>query len=137
MLSASPIKPIALQVKATSESGVDQYIAFNSAKGANAQNDEADDLVTIVEWQTAIGYAQSSLKGYIGQGESFNLAGNKVLTVQCINTAATPSVACVCVGENSQTCPNNCSCVVCSILSGGDCKKEPKCKFDKGNCRPI
>lgn len=41
----NPRKAVVLQVK--SASGPDQYIGFNSAKGANFQNDEADDQVSI------------------------------------------------------------------------------------------
>lgn len=90
--------------------GSDLYIAFNSAKGANAQNVEADDMVTIVEWITTSGYSPSSLKGYIAQGETFSLGNDLTVTAQCINTSLTPSVACVCVKESSQTCPNDCAC---------------------------
>jgi hypothetical protein len=43
-------RAVALQVK--SVSGPDQYIAFNSAKGANFQNDEADDQVSILRSST-------------------------------------------------------------------------------------
>jgi hypothetical protein len=86
--------------------GSDQYITFNSAKRSNAQNVEADDLVTIVEWNTTSGYATSSLKKYIAQGESFLLGNGLPVTAQCINTAVTPSVACVCVKESSRTCPS-------------------------------
>jgi hypothetical protein len=90
--------------------GSDQYIAFNSAKGANAQNVEADNLVTIVEWNTTSGYSPSSLKGYIAQGETFLLGHGLTVTAQCINTSLTPSVACVCVKQRSQTCPSDCAC---------------------------
>lgn len=41
----NPRKAVVLQVK--SATGPDQYIGFNSAKGANFQNDEADDQVSI------------------------------------------------------------------------------------------
>jgi hypothetical protein len=92
--------------------GNDHYIGFNSAKGANAQNVEASDMVTIVEWHTTdvnryVGYY---LKGYRAQDESFLLGNGITVTAQCINTAVTPSIACVCVEERSQICPSDCAC---------------------------
>lgn len=32
------------------------------------------------------------------------------MAAQCINTAVTPSIACVCVEERSQICPSDCAC---------------------------
>ncbi|KAL3769200.1 hypothetical protein ACHAWO_000846 [Cyclotella atomus] len=92
--------------------GNDHYIGFNSAKGANAQNVEASDMVTIVEWHTTdvnryVGYY---LKGYRAQDESFLLGNGITVTAQCINTAVTPSIACVCGEERSQICPSDCAC---------------------------
>ena len=82
---------------------------FNSAKGANAQNDEADNLVTMMEY-TGTGYAVSSLKGYIGQGGSFTTTEGRIVSAECIDTSITPSLACVCVRESGQTCPTDCTC---------------------------
>jgi hypothetical protein len=132
----------AVALKVIGPEDTDQYIAFNSAKGANAQNDEADDLVTIVERAKAIGYAASSLKGYIAQGESFLLGNGLTVTVQCINIATTPSVACVCVKDSSQTCPTDCSCIAtvdCSkITQRGPCQeKQGVCVWNKGSCYPV
>jgi hypothetical protein len=88
--------------------GIDKYIGFNSAKGANFQNDLASDMVTIVEWNTTSGYIPSSLKGYIAQGETFLLENGITVTAKTINTMVSPSVACVCVKESHQTCPSDC-----------------------------
>eukprot|EP00584_Thalassiosira_punctigera_P019424 CAMPEP_0172555260 /NCGR_PEP_ID=MMETSP1067-20121228/58322_1 /TAXON_ID=265564 ORGANISM="Thalassiosira punctigera, Strain Tpunct2005C2" /NCGR_SAMPLE_ID=MMETSP1067 /ASSEMBLY_ACC=CAM_ASM_000444 /LENGTH=884 /DNA_ID=CAMNT_0013343775 /DNA_START=163 /DNA_END=2813 /DNA_ORIENTATION=- len=104
---SSPRKAIALQVFT---GGTPQYIGFNSAKGANLQNKEADDHVTIYEY-SGTGYAVSSLKGYVTQGNSFTTTQGRVITAQCINTVVTPSLACVCVRRNiHETCPTNCAC---------------------------
>jgi hypothetical protein len=109
---ATSRKAVVLQVIVPG--GSDQYIAFNSAKGANAQNDEADNLVTIVEWNTG-GYSTSWLKGYIAQGESFVLGNGLIVSAQCINTKITPSIACVCVKESYQTCPSDCNCEIAFV----------------------
>merc|ERR1712232_850252 len=74
----------------------DYFIAFNRAVGVNADNDEADNLVTIVQvtGNNGEGYAQSFLRGYIGQGQSFTLDGfggsakNIVIEVVNIDTSS-------------------------------------------------
>jgi hypothetical protein len=104
---STPRKAVVLRVETGTTTP--QYIAFNSAKGANYQNDEADNLVTIVEY-TGTGYAVSSLKGYIGAGSTFTTAQGRIVEAQCINTAVTPSLACVCVRDAGQTCPTDCAC---------------------------
>lgn len=95
------------------------------------------DQVTIVEW-AAGGYSTSLLKGYIKQGESFNLSKGKrgkVVTAQCIDTTVTPSVACVCIREDGQTCPDLCSCVEPSdcaqINAPRDCRQTSGCTWNR------
>ena len=102
-----PRKAVALQI----QNGLNtpQYVSFNSAKGANFQNVEAPDLVTIVEY-SGIGYGVSSLKGYISQGNSFTTTQGRIISAECINTEVTPSLACVCVRESYQSCPSDCIC---------------------------
>ena len=100
-------KKIALKIE--NGSARPQYVAFNSAKGANAQNDEADDKVTMVEY-TGTGYAVSSLKGYVAQGGSMTTTQGRIISAECIDTSITPSLACVCVRESGQTCPSDCTC---------------------------
>ena len=103
----NPRKAIALKIE--NGSTTPQYVKFNSAKDANSQNDEADNLVTITEY-TGKGYGVSSLQGYIGAGGSFPTAQGRIVEALCINTAETPSLACVCVRSSTQTCPNDCQC---------------------------
>ena len=50
----------------------DQFIGFNRAVGINAQNDEADDEVTIIQTgNNGENYFQSFLKAHMIKGESF------------------------------------------------------------------
>jgi len=106
-LQSEPRKKIALKI--ANGTTRPQYIAFNSAKGANAQNDEADNQVTMMEY-TGTGYAVSSLKGYITQGNSMTTTEGRIVSAECIDTSVTPSLACVCVRESDQTCPTDCTC---------------------------
>jgi hypothetical protein len=104
---AVPRKAVAIKVP--NESNTPHYIAFNSAKGANSQNKIASNQVTIVEY-TGASYSYSSLKGYLSAGESFTTPQGRRISVECINTSATPSLACVCVKPSGpQSCPS-CSC---------------------------
>ena len=105
-LQSEPRKKIALKI--LNGSTRPQYVAFNSAKGANVQNDEADNQVTMMEY-TGTGYAVSSLKGYVAQGGSMTTAQGRIVSAECIDTSITPSLACVCVRESGQTCPP-CTC---------------------------
>ena len=51
----------------------DQFIGFNRAVGINAQNDEADNEVTIVQTgNNGENYSQSVLKAHLVQGESYS-----------------------------------------------------------------
>ena len=99
----------AVVIKVLNNSTTPQYVAFNSAKGSNFQNDEADDLITLVEY-SGTGYGASSLKGYISEGRSITTTQGRIVTVQCINTEITPSLACVCVRDGTQECPTDCEC---------------------------
>jgi cell division septation protein DedD len=74
------------------------YIGFNRAIGANAQNDEADDEVTIVK-ANSDGTSQSYLQAHLIQGESHtigNFAGtgkDLVITANTIDTSTSPGRA--------------------------------------------
>ena len=55
----------------------DYFIGFNRATGANAQNDEADDELTIVKTgNNGELYSQSYLQAHLTAGESHILVGN-------------------------------------------------------------
>jgi len=74
------------------------YVGFNRATGANAQNDEADNEVTIVK-ANAAGTSQSYLQAHLIQGESHtivNFAGtgnNLIITANTIVTSTSPGRA--------------------------------------------
>mmetsp|Transcript_18161 Transcript_18161/g.26955 ORF Transcript_18161/g.26955 Transcript_18161/m.26955 type:complete len:609 (+) Transcript_18161:76-1902(+) len=59
-------------VKIETGTSTDQFIGFNRAVGINAQNDEADNEVTIVQTgNNGENYSQSQLKAHLIQGESY------------------------------------------------------------------
>ena len=62
-------------VKLETGAGNDFFVGFNRAARANAQNDEADDEVTIVQVNSndGEGYSQSFLKATLLQGESYTI----------------------------------------------------------------
>ena len=89
----------------------DYFIGFNRATGANAQNDEADNEVTITtSGNNGVGYSQSFLKAHLIKGESYtitNFAGsgqNLVITADDINIGTVPGVATICVAYEGQSC---------------------------------
>jgi hypothetical protein len=84
------------------ESGTstDLFVAFNRAVGMNAENDEADNEVTIVETgNNGISYSQSYLKAHLIQGESHTFpsygpaALPLIITVQTIDLVSNPGTA--------------------------------------------
>jgi hypothetical protein len=94
-------KPVVIKIETGAED--DYFVGFNRAIRANAQNDEADNEVTIVQVVDGNGesYSQSWLRATLIQGESFiipNFAGTgNPLTIAAtnINLASNPGVATV------------------------------------------
>ena len=65
--------PVVLKLE--TGTATDIFVAFNRATGANAQNDEVDDELTIIEsGANGEGYSQSFLRGNFLAGESHALA---------------------------------------------------------------
>jgi cell division septation protein DedD len=94
----------------------DLFVGFNRATGANAQNDEGDDLVTViqVDQRNGEGYSQSYLKaklGFVGDrtGESYTIldfggTGNSLtITALSIDLSVNPAIATVKFEYNSIT----------------------------------
>ena len=65
----NPLPPVITKLRTGTSK--DFYLVFNRATGANAQNDEADNLVTLVEANNPMPQTVSSLKWYGGQGSSY------------------------------------------------------------------
>jgi hypothetical protein len=87
-------------VKLETGTSDDFFIGFNRAVGANSQNDEADNEVTIVTTgNNGISYSQSFLQAHLIQGESHtitNFGGTGVdlkITAESINISSTPGTA--------------------------------------------
>ncbi|GFH46416.1 hypothetical protein CTEN210_02890 [Chaetoceros tenuissimus] len=87
------------------------YIGFNRAIGANAQNDEADNEVTIVKANSA-GTSQSYLQAHLVQGESHaiinfgnnNIGKDVVITAEQIDISTTPGTATVSFSYQQTDC---------------------------------
>ena len=87
------------------------YIGFNRAIRANAQNDEADDEVTIVK-ANSDGTSQSYLQAHLIQGESHaiinfgnnNIGNDVVITTEQIDTSTTPGTATVSISYQQTDC---------------------------------
>jgi len=97
-------------VKIETGTNTDYFVGFNRAAGANAQNDEADDLVTIVETgNNGDRYSQSYLKGYIGVGQSYTFSNwqgsgsDLTISVQTINLGSIPGTADVTISYGTVT----------------------------------
>ena len=88
-------------VKLETGSSQDFFVGFNRAVGVNAQNDEADDEVTIVQVSGGNGdsYAQSSLKAHMIPGESYTITNfggsgkNVVVSTSAIDKTSNPGTA--------------------------------------------
>lgn len=88
-------------IKLESGGGGDWFIGFNRAYGPNADNVQADNLVTIYNVMDGNGdtYSTSSLKGVLRSGQSSaitdwrNTGSNLVITVKEINLQARPGYA--------------------------------------------
>jgi len=99
-------------VKIETGTNTDFFVGFNRAAGANAQNDEADDLVTIIETgNNGISYSQSYLKGYIGVGEKYTFTNwqgsgqDLAISVGSIDTAGIPGTAVVSIATDGTPFP--------------------------------
>jgi hypothetical protein len=100
-LQPTPLRPVALKISATS--AVPMYVGFNSDKGANAQNDEADNEATLVQ-KAGHRYGPSWLRAHLEEGEGHDYEG-VLVEATCIDATITPSVACVCVRREDEACP--------------------------------
>jgi len=88
--------------------GNDYFVAFNRATGVNADNDQADDEVTIVQVDGGNGesYSQSYLKATLSQGEAYTISSfggtskNIVVEVTNINLSTNPGTATIVFGTD-------------------------------------
>lgn len=87
-------------VKLETNTNTDYFIGFNRAIGANAQNDEADNEIVIVETgSNGEAYSQSYLKAHLVQGESYTIENfsvgvlNLTITAKKIDLSLDPAVA--------------------------------------------
>ena len=93
-------------IKVETGTNTDYFVGFNRAAGANAENIEAGDLVTIIETgNNGESYHESQLKGYIGTGEVYtftNWNGNGqdlVISVGNIDITSNPGTAQVTISK--------------------------------------
>ena len=100
-------------VRLSGVSGADYFIAFNRATGPNAQNDEADDKVTIVQVDGNFGdsYSQSFLRATLLQGQSHSMSiGGKTVTV-AVNSIdiinSSPGTAVITISADGTPFPTN------------------------------
>jgi len=92
-----------LQIGDTNPPSGAYFVGFNRATGANEQNDEADNEVTIITVTSGVGtqYSQSFLKAHLVQGESYTITNfynsgkDLVVTANTIDLDANPAVATV------------------------------------------
>ena len=89
-------------VKLETNTNADYFIGFNRATGANSQNDEGDDQVTVIQVTggNGLGYSQSFLRARLTQGgtytiENFPNAGGATLSIRAdaINIGTNPGLA--------------------------------------------
>merc|ERR1740124_919526 len=82
-------------IKLETGTSTDYFVGFNRATGITAQNDEADDEVTIIETgSNGESYSQSFLKVTLRQGESYTVQNQEVLvTVESIDISTDPGTA--------------------------------------------
>ena len=95
-------------VKVETGTGADYFIGFNRAIGVNAENDEADNEVTIVKVGSGHGesYSQSYLMATLVQGESYTIPGfDWVIEPQKIDIVADPAVATVSIISTALDAP--------------------------------
>ena len=82
-------------IKLETGTSTDYFVGFNRATGIDAQNDEVDDEVTIIETgANGESYSQSFLKATLRQGESCTVQEQEVLvTVERIDISTNPGTA--------------------------------------------
>jgi len=100
-----------VDIKIETGTSEDYFIGFNRATGPNAQNDEADDEVTIVQTgNNGASYSQSSLKSHLTEGESYTFSNWKgsgedlSVIVDAIDITSTPGTAQVTIQLGSAPC---------------------------------
>jgi len=125
---------IPVDIKIETGTSEDYFIGFNRAAGPNAQNDEADDEVTIVQTgNNGISYSQSSLKSHLTEGESYTFSNWKgsgedlSVIVNAIDITSTPGTAQVTIQLGSFPCqgyPTPAPTTPSPTPSTGPCTKE-------------
>ncbi|EJK56365.1 hypothetical protein THAOC_23761 [Thalassiosira oceanica] len=117
-------------IKLETDSSNDFFLGFNRARGINADNDEGDNLVTVIETGSdGEGYSQSFLRAKKSQGgahtlENFGGTGNDLeIVVDQINQGGSFWTATVTIGW-----------VDC--LTDNDCNPNPLC-FQAETCNVI
>eukprot|EP00548_Thalassiothrix_antarctica_P016216 CAMPEP_0194194290 /NCGR_PEP_ID=MMETSP0154-20130528/75503_1 /TAXON_ID=1049557 /ORGANISM="Thalassiothrix antarctica, Strain L6-D1" /LENGTH=954 /DNA_ID=CAMNT_0038918707 /DNA_START=30 /DNA_END=2890 /DNA_ORIENTATION=- len=105
-------RPHPVVVKIETGTSTDYFVGFNRAAGANADNDEADDLVTIIETgNNGESYSQSFLKGYIGTGQAYTFTNwqdsgqDLVIYVENIDITSNPGTAQVTISTDGTQVP--------------------------------
>jgi len=125
---------IPVDIKIETGTSEDYFIGFNRAAGPNAQNDEADDEVTIVQTgNNGESYSQSSLKSHLTEGESYTFSNWKgsgedlSVIVNAIDITSTPGTAQVTIQLGSFPCqgyPTPAPTTPSPTPSTGPCTKE-------------
>merc|ERR1712176_1515278 len=125
-----------VDIKIETGTSDDYFIGFNRATGPNAQNDEADDEVTIVQTgNNGESYSQSSLKSHLTEGESYIFSNWKgsgedlSVVVNAIDITSTPGTAQVTIQLGSAPCqgyPTSAPTTPSPTPSTGPCTKEVK-----------
>ncbi len=108
-------------VKLETNTNTDYFIGFNRAIGANAQNDEADNEIVIVETgSNGEAYSQSYLKAHLVQGESYTIENfsvgvlNLTITAKKIDLSLDPAVASIEISTTGAP-PPSCNTVSIAI----------------------
>lgn len=103
-------RSIPVVAKLETGTSVDFFVGFNRAIGINEHNDEADDMLTIVQSdEDGENYSQSWLKATLTDGELYTLdnfggSGNQlVVRVTNIDRSSVPWIANVVAGINGAT----------------------------------
>uniref|UniRef100_A0A7S4R946 Uncharacterized protein n=2 Tax=Ditylum brightwellii TaxID=49249 RepID=A0A7S4R946_9STRA len=141
----------------------DYFVGFNRAVGPNAQNDEADNEVTIVQVEGGEGhhYAQSYLKAHLLTGESYTIDNfantGQPLTIKAtyINLSTSPGTASIQIlyGSDLHECESSDECsddgIYCNgvemcdtsasfpgacVSSGDPCQLGSKCSETTQSC---
>ncbi len=139
-LNTASTDPVVVKV----ETGLDNdfFVGFNRAVGVNSQNDEGDDVVTVIQVDGGNGdtYSQSYLKAKLGfsgdiTGSSYTITdfgGTGVpltISVDAIDLGTTPATATVNFhyGEVQADCSQ--------ITHGNTCKNTSGCIWESKTCK--